>query len=115
MSILRQLRDEGWPHPVTLIYGNRVASQILYRDEIAAMADALDLSAHLVLSEPPEHWSGPTGELTLQVLSSCLEPLEPKALYFVCGPTPMMDSVERSLVALGVPPSRIVSERFKYD
>lgn len=116
IGILRQLRIEGWPYPITLIYGNRAASQILYRDEIEAMADALDFSAYLALSEPPDGWHGLVGELTKDVLTSCLDdPLDPRALYFICGPTPMMDSVEGALVALGVPPARIVSERFKYD
>lgn len=115
MGMLRQLRDEGWPHPVTLIYGNRVASQILYREELEAMAAGLDLRVELVLSEPPEGWPGRIGELTPGVLESCLPAGDRDALYFVCGPTPMMDSVERSLVAMGVPARRIVSERFRYD
>lgn len=35
--------------------------------------------------------------------------------YLVCGPPPMMDSVERSLVKFGVPGRQIIAERFKYD
>ena len=31
---------------------------------------------------------------------------------FVCGPTPMMDTVERSLRELGVPPGHVHTERF---
>jgi predicted ferric reductase len=115
IGMLRQLRDEGWPHPVVLIYGNRVATQILFRDEIESIAETIDMKVHLVLSEPPEGWAGTTGELTLDILKRCLEPVDREADYFVCGPTPMMDSVERSLTALGIPAARIVSERFKYD
>lgn len=115
MGILRHLAATGWPHPITLIYGNRLASQILYRDEIAALAERLDLTTHLVLSEPPEGWEGVAGELTPEVLARCLGTADPRALYFVCGPVGMMDSVEDTLVRVGVPPTRIVSERFKYD
>jgi predicted ferric reductase len=115
IGILRQLRVEGRPHPITLIYGNRVETQILYRDELDAMRGTLDLDLQLVLSEPPAGWTGRVGELTPDVLRACLEPVDPMALYLVCGPTPMMDAVESALVGFGVPGSRIVSERFKYD
>lgn len=115
MGILRQLRAEGWSHPVTLIYGNRVESQILYRDELEAMRQQLDIDLHLVLSEPPPGWSGPVGELTPDILRGCLPAVDPKALYLVCGPIPMLDLVEDALVGFGVPSDRIVSERFKYE
>jgi predicted ferric reductase len=36
-------------------------------------------------------------------------------LYVVCGPAPMIDSVESSLERLGVPLGQIVSEKFSYD
>jgi hypothetical protein len=62
-----------------------------------------------------EGWRGPIGELTPDLLKQCLEPVDREADYFVCGPTPMMDSVERSLLSFGIASARIVSERFKYD
>ena len=36
-------------------------------------------------------------------------------LYILCGPPAMLVSVEQALRALGVPSSRILSERFVYD
>lgn len=117
IGILRQLAAEGWPHPLRLVYGNRAEGQILYRDEIAALGRMLDLDVHLVLSEPPPGWSGPVGELTAPVLDACLGApgTGDDGLFFVCGPPPMMDSVERALRARGVPRRRIVAERFRYD
>jgi predicted ferric reductase len=115
IGLLRHIAHTGWQHPVTLIYGNRAASQILFPDEISRLAGRLDLTTHLVLSEPPAGWEGPTGELTPDVLARCLGTADPRALYFVCGPVAMMDSVENALVRAGVPPARIVSERFRYD
>lgn len=115
VGILRQLAAESWPHPVTVIYGNRVASQILYRDELEEMCGKLDLALHLVLSEPPPDWGGPAGELTTDVLRKCIGAPEVGALYFVCGPVPMMVAVERSLIDLGIPGDCVVSERFTYE
>lgn len=115
IGILRQLGAEQHPHPVHLIYGNRVETQILYRDEIDALTNRLDLRADLVLSEPPPEWTGRVGELTQQILRTCLPSPTPEALYFICGPVAMMDSVDASLIGMGVPRGQIVSERFKYD
>jgi predicted ferric reductase len=115
IGILRQLAEEQHPHPVHLVYGNRVETQILYRDEIEALANRLDLRVDLVVSEPPAHWTGRVGELTSQMLRACLPSPAPEARYFVCGPVAMMDSVAASLIGMGVSPGCIVSERFKYD
>jgi predicted ferric reductase len=116
MSMLRQLNAERYPHPLRLIYGNRAETQILYRAETEAFRATLDFEVHYVLSEPPPGWSGLAGELTPDVLERCLAPIKGDDwLFFVCGPPPMMTSVERALIARGVPKRRIVSERFKYD
>lgn len=116
MSMLRQLRAERWRGPLCLVYGNRAEDQILYREELEAMTGVLDLRLVLALSEPPPGWPGARGELSLPVLDRCLEKEgRDRWTYFVCGPPPMMDSVERSLRAFGVPARQIVAERFRYD
>lgn len=73
------------------------------------------VTEHLVLSEPPDGWIGRTGEFTTEVLRICLPRPDRRALYFVCGPLPKMDSVEVTLTEMGAPRECIVSERFKYN
>jgi predicted ferric reductase len=83
-------RPERWPGRLQLLYGNRLGAQILYREELESMA--------------------------AEILDACLDPLERERwTYFVCGPPPMMNSVERSLLSFGVPGRQIIAERFKYD
>ena len=116
MSILRQLRAERDPRPIKLVYGNRVAEQILYRSELDEMTQDLRLDLHLVLSEPPPSWDGPVGLLDGPVLARVLDDATAADwLYVVCGPAPMIDEIEDSLEALGVPMRQIVSEKFSYD
>ncbi len=115
ISILRQLALDSYRHPVHLIYGNRVETQILYRSEIESLRAKLDLRVDLVLADPPPGWSGRTGQITPDMLLACLRIPLHEALYFVCGPVPMMNSVESTLVRMGVPPAAIISERFRYD
>ncbi|UCE30940.1 MAG: ferredoxin reductase family protein [Burkholderiales bacterium] len=115
-SMLRQLRADGDPRPMKLIYGNRIEAQIMYRDEIEAAAHELDLQVHHVLGEPPPGWQAEVGRLDAPLLRRLLGPAPPRDwLYVVCGPTPMILAVQQSLAELGVPEARVVAERFSYD
>lgn len=116
MSILRQLRAEHDRRVIKLIYGNRVAEQIVYRDELEDMTREMQLILHLVLSEPPPHWGGPVGSLDQTVLAQLLNTESTAdSLFVVCGPPPMIDSVEGALKRLGIETHQIISEKFSYD
>jgi predicted ferric reductase len=116
LGLARDLAATHDPRPLTIVYADRTAAQLAARAELEVMARAPGRELHLVLDEPPADWSGLRGRLDTANLRACL----PRAgaaewLYFVCGPPAMIDSVEASLAALGVPLSQIASERFVYD
>ena len=116
MSLLRELAARGERRPVVLVVGNRIAEQIVFADELREMAGRLDLTVHQVLGEPPPGWPGLVGQLDPDTLRPLLPvPAPERWLYFVCGPTPMIDSVEDALDRAGVPLEQIVAERFRYD
>ncbi|MDR3531783.1 MAG: ferredoxin reductase family protein [Rhodopila sp.] len=115
LGILRQLRAERFKGSVCLIYGNRVRTQVLFQDEIEAMKQELDLSVHLLLSEPPADWSGNVGELTAETLARCLDFSDlAERLYLVSGPPAMVKGVEKALRARGIPRRNIIAEHFKF-
>ena len=118
MSILETvLRLEGGSQ-VTLIYGNRGWDDVIFRDRLAALCDEFGqrLQVDHVLERPPEHWSGGKGLLTGDVLEARLEALgiqdDGLIRYFVCGPTPMMETAHEALQQRGVDANRIAEERF---
>lgn len=116
LSIARQLHAEGDPRPVKLLYGNRLAEQIVYRDELTMYADKPHWQVIHVLSEPPAGWAGRTGQLDRGMLRSVFGFEDAREwLYLACGPSPMLDAVEDALTALDVPGGQIVCERFYYD
>ncbi len=116
LSILRALADRPDPRPVVLVYGNRVFAQIVGSDELEALRARIDLTVIHVLSEPPPSWTGAVGEIKGEPLRAALPAQERgQWLYFVCGPTPMIDAVESELIELGVSLAQIVSERFRYE
>jgi predicted ferric reductase len=116
LSLLRQLAADSDRRPMLLVYGNRVEAQIACAEELAQLQRSLDLQVFHVLSEPPENWKGLTGQCDGATLERCLPAGgRDQWLYFVCGPTAMIDSTEDFLARAGVPLAQIVAERFRYD
>jgi len=116
IGIARQLRAVGDPRPIVLLYGNRVAEQIVYHDELAELAAAPDTEVVHVLSEPPPGWSGLSGQIDRDTVRTAFSfDGASEWLYLLCGPPAMIDAVEDALAGLRVPGRRIVSERFYYD
>lgn len=118
LSILRSAAEWGDPRAFHLIYGNRTEAQIVLRPEIEALRARLDLHVDYVLGEPPPDWTGNTGQLDQETLAPLLEvggTAARGALYYLCGPPAMVTAAERALGDVGVPPGRVVAERFEYD
>lgn len=113
MSMLRTLADRGDPRPLLLVFGNRLWENVLFREEIDALRGRLQLDVAYVLEDPPPEWPGLRGLLTDEVLRAAIPNIVPGTVYFVCGPKPMTDSVQRALRHMGVPLSRIHFELFE--
>ena len=116
LGIARQMLAEGDRRPLVLLYGNRVAGQIVYGDELAALADRPATRVVHVVSEPAADWTGEVGQIDRAIVERVFG-CEGAAdwLYLVCGPPAMIDVVEDALTGIGVPSGRILSERFYYD
>lgn len=116
LGILRELRLKNDSRPTMLIYGNRREEQIVCRDELDNLARDQGTEVIQVLSEPPQGWTGHTGMIDAGLIKNALSGHEPgQWLFVLCGPPIMMEIVEDSLIALGVPPGQILAERFRYD
>lgn len=101
--------------PVTLVIANETVGDLAFADELDDLVHDLgDRSTVIhVVNRPPEGWSGRQGFVTAALLEEFLPVESPERWqYVVCGPPPMMESVESALLELGVPLDRIDSERF---
>ena len=114
MSILRTLADRGDPRPVILLYGSRDWDSITFREELEALTPRLRLTVVHVLSSPPEGWTGERGFIDAGLFQRHLPPPYADHEYFICGPTVMMDAIERALAELNVPLSKYHSERYSF-
>ena len=78
------------------------------------MPQKLNLKVLHVLESPPEGWTGEKGFVNADILKRNL-PADRRPNWveiFICGPGPMMNAVEKTLVQIGVPLGDFHSERF---
>lgn len=106
ISMMRSLAARRDPRPVILFYGNKDWEGVTFREELEGQR-----VVH-VIETPPAGWTGERGFITAELLRRHLPEDYATFRFFVCGPIPMMDAMERELVSLGVPDDNIVTERF---
>jgi predicted ferric reductase len=111
-SIILTMKDRGDVRPVILFYGARDWSAVVYKDELLQLEKQMNLKVVWVFEKPPADWSGEKGYISPEILQRHLPAQFRRYQYFMCGPTPMMNAVEENLATVGVPRSRIHSERF---
>jgi ferredoxin-NADP reductase len=100
--------------PARLLYSSRSWDQVIYRDELARLTEmdaALEVR-HTLTREQPQRWSGFRRRIDRAMLEEVAWPPGEKPHVFVCGPTPLVESVAQTLVELGHEPARIKTERF---
>lgn len=112
ISTLRTCSERGAQQKLWLIYANQDEPSILFRDRLDELARMLRLKVVLVLSEAGEDWTGEKGFVDEQMLGRVLPPDDESIDYFVCGPPPMMNQVEKALKTRGTSTQRLFSERF---
>jgi predicted ferric reductase len=102
MGMLRTLADREDKHSLQFFYGNPTWDDVIFREELDALQTKLNLEVIHVLEEPPPDWEGESGYITKDVLERRLGCDYRNCTYFICGPLPMIASVERSLEELAV-------------
>ncbi|GAC1514939.1 MAG: ferredoxin reductase family protein [Chloroflexota bacterium] len=100
---------EGMPGDVVLIYRVAREDEILFRDEFDALERNRGVRVHFVTGD--HRAPGNERLMTTEHLCELVPDLEARDVY-LCGPPTMMDAIERSVEAAGVPPAYIHTERF---
>jgi predicted ferric reductase len=112
MSILRTLADRGDERPLQLIYSVSSLDEMTFREEIETLGTRLNLDLVVVPRKPPDDWTGPSGYVDKALLDRVLPEDRDRRFFFICGPQPLMESAESSLLDLGIPLGHTVMERF---
>jgi predicted ferric reductase len=98
------------PGHVTLIYRASSERDIVFRDELDAIAAARGATVHYLVGSRAEIGGDP---LSPRVLRSLVPGLDQQDAY-VCGPAGMTSAAVRALRAAGVPPQHIHFESFEF-
>lgn len=120
MAMLRHraiaLNDATQRHalPARLLYSSRRWDDVIYRaelDELAIKDDSLQVT-HTITREAPASWTGHRRRVDREMLAEVAWPPTEQPHIFICGPTPLVESVATGLVDLGHDAQRIRTERF---
>lgn len=104
-SILKSVLQAG-SRPITLIYANRDEASVIFKEELRQLIMAHPDQLHVV--HVLDSVQGFLGDAQVRQLLRGLAGGD----YFICGPGPFMDTVERTLLALGEARDSIHVERF---
>ena len=121
MSLIKTLLREEPRSRVTLLYGNRDSSSVIFLEALAGLKDKHlgRLEIYHFLDQEEQDIALFNGILNRERLEEAITALVPNAAevggWFICGPGPMMDAAEGALHDRNISRERIHIERFTAD
>jgi len=109
-SICKYITDGGIDCDITVIYGNRTESDIIFKKDFELMEGNMLKVVH-VLSNPRPAWSGHRGYITRDIIVKEI-PDYMERTFYACGPPAMVLAMTKMLDELNVDKSRIMLENF---
>jgi ferredoxin-NADP reductase len=111
-SIIRDAVERGCDVRMTLIYGTKTTSDLIFGKEFERIAAGhKNFNYHLVVSEPPTGYTGKTGFINADIIRKCVGNAAGKTFY-LCGPELMYRFVEPEIAKLSVQGRRIKRESY---
>jgi len=101
-EVLNNRRDFG---DVTIFYGARSPSELLFAEEVERWVKGWDIKVFVSVDRATPKWRGHVGVVTRLLNKAAFE--APQTLAFVCGPEIMMRVTSDELVPMGIPPDQI--------
>ena len=112
MAMARARAREQSSAPMRLLFSSRTLEDVIYREELEALAgDGFEV-VHTLTREQPPGWSGYSRRVDDELLREVAWPAEDEPQVFVCGSTRFVDAAADGLVHLGYDPRSIRTERF---
>jgi predicted ferric reductase len=113
LSMIRTMIDRGDDRPVYFFYGNPTTDDIIFWQELDELKKQMNLTVIHVLEQPEDGWEGESGYITQEILEKYLpEGERNEYIYFLCGPVPMIDPVEKAILKMGAPQANIYTEQY---
>lgn len=111
MSMLRYIKEGNLPYKITLIYSNRDKNSTAYFDELQNFKLQISNYKLILTMTEDSSWTDEKRRIDAQFIKDYIENLN-EPLYFVVGPPPMVEAVQRVMFEAGVLPENIKIENF---
>lgn len=109
ISIIRWILTNKIDAELFLIFANKTESDIIFRQEWDRyIRDFPNFHCHYLLEQPPAGWTGGVGRITPDTLRQHLPAPNADTCIFLCGPPPMVDTLETTLKEMSYPEQRII-------
>jgi ring-1,2-phenylacetyl-CoA epoxidase subunit PaaE len=117
LSIAATSLEEQTQSKFTLVYGNKRMASVMFNEALQDLKDRYPdrfTMLHILSrqSQEVDLLQGRIDEEKVKAIAATLLPIASMDEVFVCGPEAMIESVEATLIALGLPAKRLYSERF---
>ena len=112
-SMIKYMLDKGLSRPITLLYSNRSAEDIVFKDIFDQAEKAIGLKVVYTLTgkNVPADWRGKTGYITAELIREEVPDYQERVFY-ISGPEPMVMAFERMLAGMGVRGSNVKRDYF---
>jgi methane monooxygenase component C len=112
VAMVRQMFDRGDPQETRLYFGVNKEEEIFFVDELLSLADQMpNLSVQLCVMQAGAGWQWQHGT-PVQALRRDLEQRGAEPDLYLCGPPGMIDATYKTCVELGIPRTKICTEKF---
>ena len=114
MAMIRHRAAAASDAPCRLLYSSRSREETIFADDLDRLADSdgsLEIFHTLTRSRPPG-WTGYARRIDREMIGEVAPSPGEEPRTFICGPTPLVESVATELVGLGHDAGRIKTERF---
>ena len=115
VSMLRHRAAQKSKIPALLLYSARTWDEVIFRDELLAMHDAMDgfSLAFAITRESAQRTIDFSRRLDGPIITELLARLPgPPARAYVCGSNPFAEAASQGLVDMGISPAIIRTERY---
>lgn len=107
-SIAKFLADTGQQRPIRLLYCARSESDLVFTE----VFDAAGFDTTLLVTQPQKKWQGQTGMLTAERVLDLTGPIDAQTLFFLSGPEPLIEDLQKGLIAKAIVSDRIATDFF---
>src|SRR3990172_13217804 len=99
-----------------LIYANSTPQEIAFRKDLESWPKTNNnITVDMTVTKPDKSWKGLTGRIDEKMISILLDSWKldvRNTTFWVCGPSPMVDAMEKILGSINIPSGKVRSEKF---